>query len=365
MGDYPILLISQSPISNLFFISYNGDMGRTGYFDWHKVEQLPWPADWAALFGRAAPLVVEIGFGSGLFLVDLARRRPEANVLGLEISLPSLRNAGRKVRGAGLGNVQLMQADASSALQALCEPGSMAAVIINFPDPWPKKDQLGRRLIQDEFLALLASRMCLGADIDIATDHDEYAAHIADCLQRTSYFDSRAGQSFLLVDPDRVTTKYEQVARQAGRTPRYFKWRRNDTPAPDRFPIPTELPMPHVVLRLPADTAEIARCFQPAVIEEGGTRVRYIELYQSAHDGKLLIETYVNEGPIKQRLGLELQPRASGELVVSLAEMGFPRPTPGVHLAIRHLVARLREQFPALIVVHTTLQGDYADRPHE
>ena len=336
-------------------------MGRTEYYDWHKVEQLPWPADWAALFGRAAPLVVEIGFGSGLFLVDLARRRPVANVLGLEISLPSLRNAGRKVRHAGLSNVQLMQADAPSALQALCEPGSVATVIINFPDPWPKKDQLGRRLIQDEFLSLLASRMRAGGDLDLATDHAEYAAHIADCLERSPHFVSRVGQPFLLVDDGRIMTKYEQVARQAGRTPRYFQWRRNDTPAPDRFPIPMELPMPHVVLRLPAETADIARKFQPAVIEDGGTRVRYIELFQSAHDGKLLIETYVNEGPIKQRLGLELRLRASGEWVVSLAELGFPRPTPGVHLAIRHLVARLREQFPSLVVVHTTLQGDYAD----
>jgi len=338
-------------------------MGRTGYFDWHKVEQLPWPADWPALFGRAAPLVVEIGFGSGLFLVDLARRQPATNVLGLEISLPSLRNAGRKVRQVGLSNVQLMQADAPSALQALCLPGSVAEIIINFPDPWPKKDQLGRRLIQDEFLALLGSRMCPGADLDVATDHEEYAVHIADCLQRSPYFDSRVGQPFLLADAGRITTKYEQVARQAGRTPRYFQWRRNDAPAADRFPIPTELPMPHVVLRLPAGTAEIAQQFQPAVIEEGGTRVRYIELYQSAHDGKLLIETYVNEGPIKQRLGLEVRPRPSGEIVISLAEMGFPRPTPGVHLAIRHLVARLREQFPSLVIVHTTLQGDYADRP--
>ena len=64
---------------------------------WYKVEQLPWPADWAALFGRAAPLIMEIGFGSGLFLADLARRRPEANLLGVEISVPALRRAGHKL----------------------------------------------------------------------------------------------------------------------------------------------------------------------------------------------------------------------------------------------------------------------------
>ncbi len=95
------------------------------FSEWYKIEQLPWPTDWSSLFGREGPLVIEIGFGSGLFLADLARSRPDANVLGLEISIPSLRNAGRKVRREGLSNVILMQAAAPAALQTLCEPGSV------------------------------------------------------------------------------------------------------------------------------------------------------------------------------------------------------------------------------------------------
>lgn len=331
--------------------------------NWYKVEQLPWPADWAALFGRRAPLVVEIGFGNGLFLVDLARRLPDANVLGLEISIPSIRSAARKVARMDLTNVRLMQADANSALHVLCEPESIERVYINFPDPWPKKNHAGRRLIDDAFLCLLASRMRSGGHLDIATDHDEYAAQITGCLQRSPHFAARTGAVFTLVDEGRVQTKYEQVALTEGRTPRYYLWRRSDAPVAERFPIPEELAMPHVVFRAPVDLSEIGRRFQPHVVEVDATRIRFAEAYRSLHDGKLLIECYINEEPIAQRLGIELRARASGEVVVSLAQIGFPRPTRGVHHAIAALVNRLRAEFPSLVVVQTDLQGEHAEVP--
>lgn len=328
---------------------------------WYKVEQLPWPADWAALFGRAAPLVMEIGFGSGLFLADMARRRPEANVLGVEISIPALRRAGGKLERAGLGNVRLIQAEAAAVLRALCAPADLTAVVINFPDPWPKKDHGARRLIDDDFLCLLASRMVIGGALDIATDHDDYAAQITDCLGRSAHFEGRADAPFVLSDPGRLTTKYEGVALAEGRTPRYFPWRRNAAPVVESFPIPQEVAMPHVVLRGPVDLDEIGRRFRPALVAFDGGLVRFIEAYRSLADGKLLIETYINEDPIRQRLGLELRSRVNGELVIGLAEVGFPRPTPGVHVAVARLVAWLQSEYPALIVVNSALQENHAD----
>ena len=337
-------------------------MERMSAEEWYKVEQLPWPADWTALFGRDAPLVVEIGFGSGLFLVELARRLPQANIIGLEISIPSLRNAARKARRLKLTNVCLLQADARSALQVLCRPGSIAGVFINFPDPWPKKDQLERRLIDEQFLSLLASRMMPGGLLDIATDHDEYAVQITNSLLRSPYFTSRSARVFTLADEGRVQTKYEQVALLEGRTPRYYKWRRDETAVvQESFPIPKELVMPHVVLRLPADIAEIGRRFRPHTVAIDATRIRFVDAYQSLRDGKLLIETYINEEPILQRLGLQLRARPSGEIVISLAEVGFPRPTRGVHLAIASVVEWLRAEYPSLVVVQTNLQGDDAN----
>lgn len=340
-------------------------MNGMSFFAWHKVEQLPWPANWGSLFGRSAPLVLEIGFGSGLFLVDLARRLPQVNIVGLEISIPSLRNAGRKVERLGLANVCLMQADARSALQALFEPGSIEGVYINYPDPWPKKDHMARRLIDGDFLSLLASRMKPDAQLDIATDHDDYAEQITATLEATPYFYSRTILPFERSDEGRVQTKYEQVALSEGRSPRYYKWQRNAVPVMEFFPVPKELSMPHVVFRLPATLEEIGRQFRPRVVSMDSTRIRFVEAYQSLVDGKLLIETYINEGPIMQRLGLEMRSRAGGEIVISLAEVGFPRPTQGVHQAIAALMNWLRDEYPSLVIVQTTLQGEYADTPNK
>jgi tRNA (guanine-N7-)-methyltransferase len=275
-----------------------------------------------------------------------------------------LRNAAGKVARGGLTNVRLLQADAFSALQALCAPGSVDSVSINFPDPWPKADHRERRLIDGKFLHLLATRTRPGGELDVATDHEDYAGQIAAALIDSPYFESRQDAPFAFVDEGRVETKYERVARDEGGQPRYFKWRRNAMRAENCFPFPEELPMPHVVLRLPGDTAAIGRRFRPATIESDAVIVRYVELYRSTRDGKLLIETYINEDPIRQRLGLELRARPSGEIVISLAEIGFPRATPGVHLAIRHLVDWLREEYPSLVVIQTTLQEHHADRPH-
>ena len=330
---------------------------------WYKVEQLDWPVDWVVRFGRSGPLVIEIGFGSGLFLAALARNRPEANIIGIEISVPSLRNAARKIQRAGLENVILIQSDARSALQVLCVPDSVESVFINYPDPWPKKDHSSRRLIDDEFLELLATRLEKGGVLDIATDHEEYATQINDCLQRDPHFSSTTGVAYSHIDTDRVVTKYEQVALAEGRTPHYFKWQRNGQPIENRFHAPKELSMPHVVLRVPADLNGIGHHFRPSHVETDSGRIRFIDLYQSVSDGKLLIETYINEGAIQQRIGIEIRARSTGEVVISLAEVGFPRPTHGVHLAISALVDWLREVYPSLIVVHTTLVGHHADTP--
>ncbi|MFO7664193.1 MAG: tRNA (guanosine(46)-N7)-methyltransferase TrmB [Chloroflexota bacterium] len=336
-------------------------MSLVGEFVWHTVAQLPWPADWSALMGRQAPLLIEIGFGNGLFLVDLARRRRDANVVGVEISLPSMRHAARKVRRAGLTNVILIKDSAAAILQALCRPQSIDAVIINFPDPWPKKGHEGRRLINDNFLHLLATRLIPGGTLDIATDHVEYAAQTGECLHRSPHFESRIETLFTYVGPDRPRTKYEQLALAENRPPHYFKWRRNHISATANYPVPRELPMPHVVIRTPLDLSEFGREFRPQAIEVSGVRIKFLEVYQSFHDGALVVETYINEDPIVQRVGLELRPRASGEIVIALHDVGFPRPTWGVHLAIRTLLDLVQARYPATVIVHSTVREDYAD----
>lgn len=323
--------------------------------------RLPWPADWPAIFGRAAPLLVEAGFGSGQFLLELAEQRPEANILGLEISLPSLRKVERKLARAGFRHVRLLQATAQTVLWALCPPGSVNRLTINFPDPWPKAAHHHRRLVSDRFLHLAATRLPAGSHLDIATDHDDYAAWIVERLARTPYFDSRLATPFTTQEEARLGTKYEAKALAEGRLCRYFLWRRNEMAAPNVFPIPQELPMPHAVVTLPLTLDQIQAGFAagsllPRRWTAGPTSVRLNDLYRAVTHDALLCDAYVNEEPLDQRLLLVITQRRPGEFLLHLHEVGFPRPTAGVHFAIHCLATWLTELHPEARLVHHNLQ---------
>jgi tRNA (guanine-N7-)-methyltransferase len=306
---------------------------------------------WAELFGRDAPLIVELGFGGGHFLVGLGQQRPECNVIGVEISAPSLSRASRKIKEAGLENTRILHGEARLTLQALCEPGSVSELYINFPDPWPKPSHHRRRLITPVFLRLAASRLHERGKLEIATDHPAYAAEIAGCLAGIPTLESQQQLPYVTEDCWRLRTKYERNALQEGRQCYYFKWQRNGIPAPDPFPIPEEMPMPHVVLRSPLSLSEIGRRFEPVQFSSTGIQVKLLELFQSSYDQKLLVEAYINEDPLKQRLGISVRKRTSGELVVSLNEMGFPRVTAGVHLAIGKLATWITGLHPESEIV--------------
>jgi tRNA (guanine-N7-)-methyltransferase len=315
---------------------------------------MAWPTDWAALLGRAAPLLLEIGFGGGDFLVKLAQARPSHNIIGLEISLPSLRRGARKVSQLGLTNVAIVQADALYALHALLVPDSLSGVYINFPDPWPKPGHQQRRLLNEAFLHLLADRMQVAAPLDIATDHVDYAQAITACLEQSPYFDSRTGQTAVIAI-NRLGTKYEKKGVAEGRPGHYFYFQRNQTIPTTPCPVLKELDMPHLVIHSPLSLAQIAVHFEPVSWTEGETAVSLIELFQSTQDETLLLEAYVKEPTLRQRIGVALRRRANGQIVVGLHEIGFPRPTGGIHQLLRHLAHWLLSLHPEMAIVHSTL----------
>lgn len=298
---------------------------------------LDWPTDWANQFGRTAPFVVEIGFGNGQFLVDLAKRRPSQNILGIEISIPSMQRAEHKIKNANLENVRLLQADARFFLQLLCPEQSIAEVYVNFPDPWRKAAHHDRRLISESFLHLLATRMVSGGELDIATDHADYQNVITEALQKTPYFSSRMPTPYVTQDSERLVTKYEQKALTEGRVCRYFKWQRNETEAQNIFLPPKEFDMPHVVLQTAVSLTQMQKSYQPMHASDRNVHVKLTEMFRSNDGKKLFVEAYVNEHPLAQRVGLLVREREEGEYIILLHEVGFPRSTYGLHLAIATL----------------------------
>jgi tRNA (guanine-N7-)-methyltransferase len=134
------------------------------------------PMDLAALFGRAdLPVVLEIGFGMGDSTAAMAAAAPETGILAVDVHTPGHGNLLRLVERLRLDNVRLAAGDAVILLRDMLPPGALAGLRIYFPDPWPKSRHHKRRLIQQEFVALAASRLAPGGTVHCATDWEPYA----------------------------------------------------------------------------------------------------------------------------------------------------------------------------------------------
>jgi tRNA (guanine-N7-)-methyltransferase len=140
------------------------------------------PLDLDVAFGRGAPKVVEIGFGMGETTARIAAACPEVDFLAIEVHGPGVGNLCKLVAEGDLTNVRIMQHDAVEALRDMIGEGALAGVHVFFPDPWHKKRHNKRRLVQPEFIALLATRLAPGGYVHCATDWQDYAEWMLEVL---------------------------------------------------------------------------------------------------------------------------------------------------------------------------------------
>lgn len=169
------------------------------------------PLDFTGLFGRSAPVVLEIGFGNGDTLVEQARQNPELDFLGVEVHVPGVGHCLMQAEKEGISNLRLIAHDAIDVLQTQIADSSLTRVNLYFPDPWPKKRHHKRRIIQPEFLRRIAHKLRQNGDFFIATDWAGYAEHIDEIIALDACFEQierrkHAGEAPL----DRVTTKFER-----------------------------------------------------------------------------------------------------------------------------------------------------------
>jgi len=169
----------------------------------------PAALDLDRLFGRAAPKILEIGFGMGETTAAIAREHPENDYLGIEVHTPGVGSLLNRIADLHLENVRVVQHDAVEVLQHMIAPAVLAGVHLFFPDPWPKKRHHKRRLIQSPFVALLASRMKPGATVHTCTDWEEYAQQMLQVLSADRALENTA--SGYAERPDtRPETKFER-----------------------------------------------------------------------------------------------------------------------------------------------------------
>jgi tRNA (guanine-N7-)-methyltransferase len=136
------------------------------------------PLDVGQWFGRTAPVVLEIGSGMGETTAKLAAAAPEMNYVAVEVYQAGLAQLMMRAEDLGLTNLRLLRGDAVILLSDHIEPGSLTEVRLYFPDPWPKKRHHKRRIVQPDFVSLVASRLAPGGRFHMATDWEHYAEHM-------------------------------------------------------------------------------------------------------------------------------------------------------------------------------------------
>ena len=135
------------------------------------------PLDWAAVFGNAHPVALDLGAGDGGFAAAYAALRPELNILAVERLLGRVRKIARKAQRRELGNLRVLRLETGYVVERLCPPASVDEMHLLFPDPWPKRRHWGRRMFQAPFLEVAARALKPGGKFRFVTDHPEYAAH--------------------------------------------------------------------------------------------------------------------------------------------------------------------------------------------
>ena len=169
----------------------------------------PGVLDLDGVFGRSVPRILEIGFGMGEGLAEIAAAHAENDYLGVEVHTPGVGALLKQVGERGLANVRVIQHDAVEVLTHMLAPDSLAGIHIFFPDPWHKKRHHKRRLIQPPLVRLLASRLCRGGYIHLATDWQDYAEQMLAVLSNEPLLANTVADYAPRPDT-RPLTKFEQ-----------------------------------------------------------------------------------------------------------------------------------------------------------
>ena len=174
--------------------------------------------DYTELFGNSAPVTLEIGYGMGSSLAEMALADPKRNFLGIEVHLPGIGNLLKLIQQDHIQNLRLLDDDAVQVLEKRITDESLERVHLYFPDPWPKKKHHKRRIVQPDFLKLLAKKLKPDGTFHMATDWQEYAEHMAEVMEASDDFMTINDSGSPYIDrPDfRPITKFENRGLRLG-----------------------------------------------------------------------------------------------------------------------------------------------------
>lgn len=177
----------------------------------------PAALDLRTLFGRQAPVSLEIGFGAGHHLLARAGTEAERDFIGVEVHRPGVGRVLAQAEAAGLGNLRVACHDAVEVLRDWIAPAALDELIIEFPDPWPKKRHHKRRLVQPAFVAFAVTRLRPGGRLRLATDWAHYAGQMLEVLDaEPQLVNTVAGGGYAPRPASRPPTRFEMRGERLG-----------------------------------------------------------------------------------------------------------------------------------------------------
>lgn len=211
---------TQSPRKIQSFVRRSGRLsasqknGLTHWADYGLSSEHPF--DFVKIFNNHNPLILEIGFGNGDSLLEMARLNPQQNYLGIEVYQAGIGRLLNKVQKLGLANLKVINADAVEVLSNNIRNHTLAAVLLFFPDPWHKKKHHKRRIVSPQFLQLLTQKIMHGGVLHLATDWQDYAQQMMQLLSAHRCFKNTQDAHNYIPRPKRPLTKFEQRSRRLG-----------------------------------------------------------------------------------------------------------------------------------------------------
>ena len=173
--------------------------------------------DFEAIFGRKAPVVLEIGFGMGDSLLEMAKNEPDKDFIGIEVHPPGVGKLINEAGKAGVKNLRVYMADAMDVLEDCIADGAIDRLQLYFPDPWHKKKHNKRRILQSAFVQKVRPKLKLGGVFHMATDWQNYAEQMLQILQERENLHNQSPTGDYIARPDfRPLTKFEQRGQHLG-----------------------------------------------------------------------------------------------------------------------------------------------------
>ena len=186
------------------------------------------PLDLSQIFGNRGDFVLEIGFGDGDFLIEMAERHTEKNFLGMEIKTKRFNIAVKKSKNTQSENIKFLHMNANIAVEEIFPEDVFSLVYINFPDPWPKDKHHKHRIINTDFLTKLSRIMKKDGVLELASDHKDYIEHSFNVFKKIPFFKSQyPDPGYLHNVPNRPYTKYEKEFRAEGKEIFYLMFTNN------------------------------------------------------------------------------------------------------------------------------------------